>query len=383
MDSVKLKLNIPFDEERRKFFCEKVQHKEIVDNPINKGSSRFVYTPNTWRKNRVKNGIYTPKIWFEDDFLYPKNKIFFIEVSVPKFLYGHNAIIPKDSDIIPFVDKTREFLQEIGIRKFFAREVFDVTPSLVSVGNNIDFTSICSCDQAIGILSLFDDRFRSECHIIKPKYGGIELYYSTRSSTLKSYAKLPEMKNNAVTAEEGKIIENSLQKAYRAKEVWICELLRTELTLKGTDSVKKRLKPYCGDKVTLESMFKNEIWNKLLKNEVERIFVHPLQDFVFLSKLQAPTLEEVLDKNIKSLDKKLRIKYIIEKIQTAGGLKGVKSYEFKTYRSRQTHYNHRKIFYELAKNINISELENLTSSKIHKHFLSHFKLESPSQNKLL
>jgi len=383
MDSLKLQLNVPFNEEMRKFFCEKVQHKELADNPINKGSSRFVYVPKAWRKDRIKNGIYTPKIWFQDEFLNPKNKIFFIEVSVPKFLYGHNAIIPKDDDLIPFVNKTRKFLQEIGIRKFFAREILNVTPSLVSFGSNTDITNVCTCDQVIEILSLLDDRFRSECHIIKPKLGGIELYYNTKSSTLKTYAKLPEMKNNAVTAEERKIIESSLQKGYGKNEIWICELLRTELTLKGKDSVRKRFMPFCGENVILENMFKNEIWNELLKNEVERIFVHPLQDFVFLSKLQAPVLEAILDKNIKCLDKKLRIKYVIEKIQTTSGLKGVKSYEFKTYKSRQTYYNHRKVFNELAKNINIIELNSLTASKIHKHFLNHFGLESSPQNKLL
>lgn len=383
MDSVKLKLNIPFDEERRKFFCEKIQHKELAGNSINKGSSRFVYTPNTWRKERIKRGLYTPKMWFQDEFLNPKNKIFFVEVSVPKFLYGHNAIIPKDSDLMLFIDKMRELFQEIGIRKFFARELLNVTPSLVSFGNNMDLTNLCSCDQAIGLLSLFDDRFRSECHIIKPKLGGIELYYNTKSSTMKTYAKLPEMKNNAVTAEERKIVESSLRKGYGIKEAWVCELLRTELTLKGTDAIKKRLKPYCGENVTLENMFKNEIWDELLRNEVERIFVHPLQEFVFLSKLQAPILEAILDKNVKCLDKKLRIKYIIEKIQTANGLKGVKKYEFKTYKSRQTYYNHRKILNEVAKNINASELKSLTTNKIHKHFLNHFKLKNPRQNKLL
>lgn len=382
MDTVKLQLNVPFSKEMQEFFRERIQHKELINDPINKGSSRFVFTANAWRKERMKNGIYTPKIWFQDEFLNPKNKIFFIEVSVPKLLYGHNVATPKDGDLMPFVNKVQEFLAEVGI-KVFAREILDTMPSLVAFGTNTDFTSICSCDQAIEILSLFDDRFRSECHIIKPKPGGIELYYNTKSSTLKTYSKLPEIKNNAVTEEERKIVEESLGGSYGSKKVWVCELLRTELTLKGTDSIRKRLNPFCNDNVTFENIFKNEIWNELLKNEVERIFVHPLQDFVFLSKVQAPILETILDKNVKHIDKKLKIKYAIEKIQNTGGLKGFKKYYFNTYGSRQTYYNHLKIFNEAIKNVDISELKSLTSREIHEYFLNHFSLRSYPQSKLL
>ena len=364
-------------------FCGKVQHKELINDPINKGSSRFVYIPKDWRDERIKQGIYTPKIWFQDDFKNPKNKIFFIEVSVPKFIYGHNAIIPKDSDLETFVKKIQDLLSEIGARKIFSKEILDTTPSLVAFGCNMDFTKVCSCDQAIETLSAFDDRFRSECHTIKPKNGGNELYYSTKASTLKVYSKLPEMKNNSITPQEKMFVESYLQKRHRSKKIWVCELLRAELTLKGMGSVRKRLKPFCGEEITLENMFKNEMWDELLRNEIERIFVHPLQDFIFLSKLQAPILEAVLDKNIKHIDKRLRLKDAIEKIQTSGGLKNFKGYTFEKYKSRQTYYNHLKILDSLVKNIDFSSFGKLTSKEIHKHFLEYFNLKSPPQSKLL
>jgi len=383
MDTIRYKLDVPLTNERMKFFCEKIQHKEIINDPINKGSSRFVLTANNWRKERIKKEIYTPKFWFQENFLYPSIKEFWIEYSVPKLLSGHNAINLKNDDKMPSVEAVQKFLQEIGIENVFARRILDVMPSLVSFGINSDITDLCSCQQAISILSLFDDRFRSESHIIKPKYGGIELYFNTKSSTFKSYAKLPEMKNNAVTPEEKKFVGAYLQKGYGEKEIWICEILRTELTLKGTDSIRKRLNPYCGDKITFENMFDEKIWFDLLKNEVERVFAHPLKEFVFLSTLQSPAIEAILDKNIKHMDKRLRIKNTIEKIQKAGGVKGVKNYYFKNYGSRQTFYNHIKIIREIMDNINPSEVENLTASKIHKHFLSQFGLENPLQNSML
>ncbi len=129
-------------------------------------------------------------------------------------------------------------------------------------------------------------------------------------------------------------------------------------------------------------MFRDEIWKELLKNEVERIFNHPLVDFVFLSTLQANILEKLLDKYVKHHLTKLRIKDVIEKIQRLGGTKELRRYYTETYKSRQTYYNHQEVLNTLIKNIEISELENLTASKFHVFYLRQFGIENSVQNKL-
>ncbi|MFW5884947.1 MAG: hypothetical protein ACOCUF_01830 [Patescibacteria group bacterium] len=384
MDTVKFALNIKFDRKAQEFFSEKIKYKELINSPVDKGSSRYVYTANNWRKERKKRGIYTPKIWFQEDFLNPQNKKLFIEVSVPKFLYGHNIAIPRDSDLLPFVEKMQSFLEnDIGTRKIFSKEILDAEPSLVAFSKNIDFTEICSCEQVIDTLSKFDDRFRSSCYIIKPRDGGAELYYSTKSSTFKVYSKLQELKSNAITPKEKNVIKSLSNERYKKNKVLLCELIRVELTLKRKSTIKSRLKLYNCNEVTIENIFKNEIWKELLKKEVKRIFVHPLQDFIFLSSSNSPLVEAILDKNIKRIDKRMLAKYAIEKIQSKGGVKGFKEYSFNNYKSRQTYYNHINEINKIAKQINFASLNNLTASKIHNYFLSEFALKPFGQTKLL
>jgi len=206
---------------------------------------------------------------------------------------------------------------------------------------------------------------------------------STKASTLKAYDKMQEVKNNAVTPIERSLVEASLFKGYRKEKVLACEMLRFELTLKGKDSIQKRLKPYLGDKVTFETMFKADLWAELLKNEVEQIFANPIKDFVFLSKLNAPVIEAFLNKNIKHFATKAILKETLSIIQTKGGLRGLKEHYFEVYQSRQTFYNHQTILKKLAKTIDFSELEDLTASKIHGYLLEQFQIKKSIQNKLL
>lgn len=363
-------------------FWNKVKHRDFVDDPVNKGRrSIFVYLPKDWRQERLERCIYTPKLWFQEDFLNTAAKTFYIEASLPKLLHGHNAIGLKNNDLPLVVSKLQDILKELGII-VFARQILDTLPSQIAFGKNIDITSISYCDQMIGVLALFDDRFRSECHIIKPRGGGIELYYNSRASTFKVYDKLAEIKNNAKTLGERKFVEAHSKQGYGQKEVWTCELLRAELTLKGTDSIKKRLAPFCGGEVTFEKMFDEKISSRLLKNEVERIYCRPLSEFIFLSTLQAPIIDDFLNKNVKHLGKKLMIKEMVSRIQNVNGIKGVRKYYLQTYRSEQTFYNHSKMLNKLAREIDFSQFENNSAVKIHSYFLKQFGLDRSIQNKL-
>ena len=130
-------------------------------------------------------------------------------------------------------------------------------------------------------------------------------------------------------------------------------------------------------------MFDVNIREELLKNEVGRIFAHPLAPFIFLSTLQAPVIDGILNRHIKQIQKRLFIRHFVEKIQSNGGTtKGLKEYYFKINKSRQTYYNHLRAAKELMRQVCCSELEQLTASKIHSCFLSQFGLGKPMQEKL-
>lgn len=382
MDTIRLKFRYDWNtiaqEYRELYFSEEIpQRKAGKITPTN--SSRPVYTNNTWRKEQQKQGIYTPKYWLEMDFVDPHTTYFVIELSLPKLLFGTSVIEIKTEHRDLIIKKIQEFCKSIGIR-LFGRQIFGTVPMAVAFGKNTDITDVATCWQAITALSLLDDRFRSECRILKFEKGGSELYFNSKSSTFKVYDKLREVANNAITPEEHKIVEAS--KSPVQKQTWIVETLRTELTLKDSSAIRKRLKPYIQGEPTFGSMFRDEIWEELLKNEVERIFNHPLVDFVFLSTLQANILEKLLDKYVKHHLTKLRIKDAIEKIQRLGGTKALKRYYTETYKSRQTYYNHQKVLNTLIKNIEISELEKLTASRFHVFYLRQFGIENSLQNKL-
>jgi len=382
MDTVRLKFRYDWNSIAQEcfelYFSEQIPQRKLEKmTPTN--SSRSVYTSNAWRKEQQKNGIYVPKYWLEADFVDPSITYFVIELSIPKLLFGTSAREPRNEHRDLAVQKIQEFCLAIGIR-LFKQQIFGTIPSAVSFGKNIDITSLATCEQAITVLSRFNDRFRSDIYTYRPAKGGSELYFNSKSSTFKVYDKLKEIENNAITPEERKIVEAS--KSSGQKPIWICETLRTELTLKDTSSIKKRLKPYMKDAPTFGNIFRDDIWADLVKNEVERVFNHPLADFVFLSTLQANVIQKLLDRHIKNPTTKLWVRDMIEKIQRFGGTKGVKRYYLEAFKSRQTYYNHLKASKKIIKNVSLPELENLTASKFHSFYLGQFGIENTIQDTL-
>lgn len=382
MDTVRLKFRYDWNSIAQEYFelyfSEQIPQRKLGKmTPTN--SSRSAYTGNAWRKAQQKNGIYMPKYWLEADFIDPSITYFVIELSIPKLLFGTSAIEPKNEHLDLVVQKIQEFCLAIGIR-LLKQRILGAMPTAVSFGKNIDITNLATCEQAITVLSCFNDRFRSDIYTYRPARGGSELYFNSKSSTFKVYDKLKEIANNAITLKERNIVEAS--KSSGQKPMWICETLRTELTLKDTSSIRKRLKPYIKGEPTFGDMFRDDIWSDLVKNEVERIFNHPLADFIFLSTLQANVIQKLLDRHIKHPTTKLWVKDMIEKIQRFGGTKGVRKYYLETFKSRQTYYNHLKISKKIMANINLSELESLTSSRFHSFYLRQFGIENSIQNTL-
>lgn len=381
MDTIRLRFpygwdNIPQDI-RELFFCEVIGARELGKIGETK-SSRPVRTNNKWRKERQKEGIYTPKYWIETDFVDSSKTYFVLEVSLPKLIFGTSAKGLKNSDFEPVVKAIQDFCASVGI-KIFERLIMDTVPMAVAFGKNTDITDFATCEQAVAILSRFNDRFRSDCYTYRPKLGGVELYFNTKSSTFKVYDKFREIKNNAITPEERKIVEAAQD---TGKDTWICEVIRTELTLKSSTSIRRKLGPYVQGEPTFRKIFQEALWNELLKNEVERIFNHPLGEFIFLSTLQSKTIESLLKKQVNHRATRLWLKDMIEKVQKEGGTKGIRRYYEENYKSRQTYYNHLKQLERLLAKLDLSKLGNLSATQFHSFYLSEFGIDNSRPNTL-
>ena len=192
MDTVRLKFRYDWNSIAQEYFelyfSEQIPQRKL-EKMTSTNSSRSVYTSNAWRKEQQKNGIYVPKYWLEADFVDPSITYFVIELSVPKLLFGTSAREPRNEHRELAVQKIQEFCLTIGIR-LFKQQIFGMIPSAVSFGKNIDITSLATCEQAITVLSRFNDRFRSDIYTYRPAKGGSELYFNSKSSTFKVYDKL-------------------------------------------------------------------------------------------------------------------------------------------------------------------------------------------------
>lgn len=381
MDTIRLRFPYKWDaipqDIRDDFFCETIPARKL-EKMVPTKSSHPVKTNNKWRKQRQKEGIYTPKYWIEWDYADNSKTYFVLEVSLPKLVYGTNAKALKNQDFQLVVSAIQKFCASVGV-SIFERLIMDARPMAVAFGKNIDITNIATSEEAITILTPFNDRFRSTQYVIRPDAGGCELYYGTKSSTFKIYDKLREIKNNAITPEEKKIVEAAQSSN---KDTWICEVIRVELTLKDSSSIRKKLGPYVQGEPTFRKIFQEALWNEVLKNEAEKIFNHPLSEFVFLSTLQAKTIETLLNKQVKNRATRLWLKDMIQKVQQEGGTKGIRKYYERTYKSRQTYYNHLKILENILKHLELGKLGNLTATHFHSFFLSQFAIDNSTSNSL-
>lgn len=375
---LKFRRNLP---ENNPFFKDKIHSKEL---DLESNSSRFVYTNNEWRKEQRQKKIYTPKYWIEQDFKCPEITYFVIEFSWPKLIGKSSTEGWTSDDFNKGVILLLELIRKLGIFMFNS-ELLNAIPIVLSVCKNIDITKLCSCNLALEALSPFNDRFRSEQRRIcfwDTNYGGKEVHFINRNTSFKVYSKIPEVANNAITPDELKIAENYKQKPYQNPARHIPEILRFEYTMRNKQAIIQKFRGYMKEPPTVANIFKPEIAFNILKEEVEKIYNHPLKNFIFLSQCNRPMVQEYLDKNCKSEQVKDNLCIALLKIQE-GGIKKAKQYFFNTYKSKKTWYNYLSHLQKLGDGVDFSKLHNLTATTIHGHILDEFGINRHRQDKLL
>jgi len=381
MDTIKLKFKYP--KPNNNFFSEQIHKKELGLEHIS--GSRYVWTNNNWRNEQIARELYIPKYWIEQDFKNADETYFLIELSVPKFLNGENISALKETDLTPLVQKISEFCKGLGVF-IFEKQILNAVPIVLAVGININITCLCFCESAIEALAKFDYKPYAAQRVIfllDLKNAGREIIFSIpNTETFKIYSKNREIMNNAKTVKEKQIAELLKADKYKKDQVYINEILRVELTLKTGRKVKERLKPYLGEITpTLENIFKPQIWEALIKEEINQIYNHPLKNFIFLSLEQEPFIEAFLDKSYGHIETKDTIIGIIASLQKKGIAQTRKDY-FGKYKSRQTWYNYLGRLEKLEGHLDLKAIANLTSFKIHSFILNQFGIENSQQIEL-
>jgi len=381
MDTVKLKFK--YAKPNNSFFSEQIHKKELDLEYVS--GSRYIWTNNKWRNEQIAKGLYIPKYWIEEDFINPSITYFLIEFSVPKFLNGENISALKEEDLAPLIKKISEFCKKLGVF-IFESQILKTVPTVLAVGVNINTTDLFSCEDAIEALAKFDHKPYSKQRIVfllDLENAGREIIFSTsKTETFKLYSKNRELMNSAKTVKEKQIADLLKAGKYKKDKIYINELLRAELTLKNSRKVQERLKPYLGNTTpTLQNIFKPQIWKALIKEEVDKIYNHPLKNFVFLSLEQEPFIEAFLAQNYAHIETKDTIRGIISSLQKRGIAQTRKDY-LEKYASRQTWYNYLKRLKKLEGHLDLKAISNLSSFQIHSFILGALGIENCQQLEL-
>ena len=378
MDTIKLKFK--YSKPDNDFFKEQIHKKELDLKHI--AGSRYVWTNNHWRNGELVKGRYIPKYWIEEDFKDPAKTYFLIEFSAPKFLKGENISALIRADLMPLVKKISEFCRSLGVN-IFEYQILNTIPSVLAVGINKNITDFCFCEDVIEALQKFDYKpyaVQRIVFLLDLENAGREIIFSIADTeTFKIYSKNREIMNNAKTTEEKQAAELLKAEKYKKDQVYINEILRAELTLKTGRKVKERLKPYLGETVpTLQNIFKPQIWEALIKEEIDKIYNHPLKNFVFLSLEQEPFIEAFLDQNYNHIETKDTIRGIIASLQKKGIAQTRKDY-LRKYKSRQTWYGYLARLKKLESHLDLSAISNLSSFQIHSFILREFGIDNRQQ----
>lgn len=380
MDTIRLKFR--YLKPDTCFFAEEIRQKELRLAHI--PGSRFVWTNNTWRKEQQALGLYVPKYWIEEDFKYPEITYFYFEASLPKLIGEENITALKNNQMDEVVKAISDFCIKIGVY-IFPDQIKKCLPTLLAIGKNINITNLCPCNLAIKALKPFDYKTNCQHRIVDfsdHKHGGKETIFSQTSETLKAYDKTRELLNSAETTKEKQIAELIQQGLYLMDGQSAEEILRVELTLKTKRKIGSKLKPYLGKlPPTFENLFREELWEQVLKDEVDAVFNHPLQRIIFLSLESQPFIDNFLDRHYHHIQTKDTIRGILASLQELGLAETRKSY-LERYKSRQTWYNYLRRLKELQKHFDWSALGRLDNVKIHSFILQQFGIITETQQEL-
>ncbi|MFA6322134.1 MAG: hypothetical protein WCX71_01505 [Candidatus Buchananbacteria bacterium] len=372
MDTIKLKF--PYTNPDSSFFCDKVWGKEVW---INKA----------WREKQKALGLYVPRFWVEPDFKFSEKFYFCLEFSAPKLINGNNIIEIKEGQFDQLVCGIKDFCKSIGDlgSLVYSIKIRHCQPSLIAIGKNINLTGFCSVNNTLKVLKPFDYKANTAQRLVDFsdfKHGGKEVIYSTRYETFKAYDKTREILNNAECQEEKAIADLMRQGKFEIDGNLASENLRIELTLKNSRKIKEKFDKYLnGLTPTLENIFKQDIWDKILRDQVDNIFNHPLQKIIILSLEKQPVIDNFLDNHYKHIQTKATIKQLIGDLKE-NGLAETRQKFLKGYKSRQTWYNYLERLTELQNHFDWQALGKLDNVKIHRHILLQFGITSIIQQEL-
>ena len=344
----------------------------------------YNFTNNKWRKSEQKKGRYVPRYGIMPDYKNPDKKWFYMELSIPKLLFGDNITDIHEYDFETLVQAIFDFCQEIGM-PILKPEIRATEPTLFAISKNIDLSDICSCKEAIRVLKFFDYKTYSKHRKIEfnnERYGGSEIIFSTKQETFKIYDKLCEVQNNAKSEKELQNAELIKNNQLKKDGNIISELLRLELTLKTHRKIQHKLGPYLKNKrLSLKNLFQEKIWERALKDEVNISLNHPLQKIILLSLENENLIDEFLNKHYSHIQTKDTIKTLIMKLKRFG-LAQTRAIFMNTYLSRQTWHNYMKRLVNLQKHINYKEISQITNAQIHSYILQHFDIHTSIQDEL-
>lgn len=382
MDTIRIKtlFDLP---QNNVFFCQHIKTNEVRDLHVPMNGNRFIFTNLEWRKEMKSSGIYIPKYWIEQDYKNPKITYLVLEFSIPKFIYGSNLYKYEAGDFDLLTGKIIEFLKIIEI-SMPLQEIYNFTPIVIAVGENIELSEYCSCDLALTTLSPFNYRPRSNDRGTSfEDKSGREIHFGNKNSSLKVYDKFAEISANAITAQEKQLAEEWRKcryNRYGVKKVPLFEVLRFEYTLKNKTAIKQKMKPYFNTYPTFKEIFsKMEIWDEILKQEIESVFNHPLRNFLFLATANKPVIDVFLEIHCKSIKAKDTARGIIQSLQEKGLAKTKEDYT-QVY-CRKTWYNYLSRLRELEEQVDFSSLKNISSIDIHSHIMKKLGISTIHQPK--
>jgi hypothetical protein len=268
---------------------------------------------------------------------------------------------------------------------FFLTKSKKAIPTLVAFGKNINITNFCTAPNAIRALKPFDYKAHNKHRVVDfsdHKHGGKETIFSQTNETTKVYDKTRELLNNAKTTQENKIAYLLKNNQYFIDGKPASEIIRFELTMKTPRKIASKLKSYLGKlPPTFENIFKIELWDEVIKNEVNQFFNHPLQKIIFLSLESQPFIDNFLDSHYHHIQTKDTIRGILTSLQEHG-LADTRMMYLKRYKSRQTWYNYLTRLKTLQENFDWSELGKLDNVKIHNYILNQFGITTETQQQL-
>jgi hypothetical protein len=386
MDSIRLKLREDSFLVQDQAFFNEIRSRRFSDSQRYKVEK----TNNAFRRRLSAEGVYAPKFWLDDNSLGVPSDTLILEFSVAKLLYGTNLREVSEADLPAIIQKLKAFLKLIGIG-VFERELLHATIVLVAYAKNVPIDHLGKVSEILRVIAPFDYRPRSEFTRVEYRQGASTsaLKYFNSSSHLTLYDKLGEILHEPVTQEERKIAHYLEGRASATVfQDLVRETLRVEFTLHNKVAVKQAMAKYYGRRndYTLEEVFKDHIRDELLRNEVNRIFNHPLKEIVLLSVYGRDTFNAVINQYCKSFTQQAEIRFMLD-VLLARGLKALRD-EVLLKSTKRTWFRKQKKLKAVASKIELPQgITQLDNARVLEYLLSQFgiqlNLSAPKQLTLL